>query len=62
MMAFHDEMSGAWELAHTTKMALGLLHKPSPGGGGHGASSENGDQVALLAGQILPETFPWLSG
>ena len=62
MSAFSDEMPGAWELFHATKMAFGLLHLSSPGGCRHGTSSENSDQVAMLTGQALPESFPWSSG
>ena len=62
MSAFHEQMPGAWELAHTTEMAFGQLHESSPGGGGHGTCSEDGDQVALLSGQALPEAFPWPGG
>ena len=60
MLAFDDHMPGAWKLAHATKMTLGLLHLSSPRGGRHGSSSENGDQIALLTGQTLPEILPWL--
>ena len=62
MSAFHEQMPGAWELAHTTEMALGLLHLSSPGGGGDGTCPVDGDQVALFFGEALPETFPRLGG
>ena len=57
MSAFHDHMPGAWEFAHTTEMALGLLCLSSPGSCGHGTRSVDGDQVALFFGEALPDFF-----